>query len=260
MPRFIIHLRVSKVPFIGIRNEGTAYFHNSSTSKLQSCVDWLGADVSTLGKYPERSWHGNNGREIRSAKMPQQRALNVERLAQQVRDLTERLAEHDGFRRSLEEKLQHAHEALEHYRTASKVQREQEARRHEQQVQQLQAELRQVNQTLIVKQNEITQLNRDNARLVAEAGAATRYLREQQAHSEQLQKALSQGLADHARAKAEHDALQTTARAQATELTQVHEARESLTADLTKLAAQFDAQQQLLGDYRMRLGLTDAAG
>ncbi|MFL9989623.1 integrase, partial [Paraburkholderia sediminicola] len=85
-------------------------------------------------------------------------------------------------------------------------------------------------------------------------------LREQQAHSEQLQKALSQGLADHARAKAEHDALQTTARVQATELTQVHEARESLTADLTKLAAQFDAQQQLLGDYRMRLGLTDAAG
>jgi chromosome segregation ATPase len=190
----------------------------------------------------------------------QQRALNVERLAQQVRNLTERLAEHDGFRRSLEEKLQHAHEALEHYRTASKEQREQEARRHEQQVQQLQAELRQVNQTLIVKQNEITQLNRDNARLVAEAGAATRYLREQQAHSEQLQKALSQGLADHARAKAEHDALQTTARAQATELTQVHEARESLTANLTKLAAQFDAQQQLVGDYRMRLGLTDAAG
>ncbi|CAE6876306.1 hypothetical protein R69746_08826 [Paraburkholderia aspalathi] len=190
----------------------------------------------------------------------QQRALDVERLTQQAHDLTERLAEHDGFRRSLEEKLQHAHEALEHYRMASKEQREQEARRHEQQVQQLQAELRQVNQTLIVKQNEITQLNRDNARLVAEAGAATRYLREQQAHGEQLQNALSQALADHARAKAEHDALQTTARAQATELTQVREARESLTADLTKLAAQFDAQQQLLGDYRMRLGLTDAAG
>ncbi|MFM0047133.1 DNA-binding protein [Paraburkholderia sediminicola] len=188
----------------------------------------------------------------------QQRALNVERLAQQVRDLTERLAEHDGFRRSLEEKLQHAHEALEHYRTASREQREQEARRHEQQVQQLQAELRQTNQTQIVKQNEITQLNRDNARLVAEAGAATRYLREQQTRCEQLQNALSQALADHARAKAEHDILQTTARAQATQLTQVHEARESLTADLTKLAAQFDARQQLLVDYRMRLGIAEA--
>jgi chromosome segregation ATPase len=56
-----------------------------------------------------------------------QRALDVERLTQQVRDLTERLAEHDGFRQSLEEKLHHAHEALEHYRTASREQREQQA-------------------------------------------------------------------------------------------------------------------------------------
>ncbi|ORC49133.1 hypothetical protein B2G74_13835 [Burkholderia sp. A27] len=80
-----------------------------------------------------------------------------------------------------------------------------------------------MNQTLIVKQNEIAQLNRDNARLVAEASAATRHLRGQQAHSEQLQNALNQALADHARAKAEHDALQTTARGQATELTQVRE-------------------------------------
>jgi chromosome segregation ATPase len=190
----------------------------------------------------------------------QQRALDVERLTQQTHDLTERLTEHDGFRRSLEEKLQHAHEALEHYRTASKEQREQEARRHEQQVQQLQAELRQANQTLIVKQNEITQLNKDNARLVAEAGAATRRQREEHAHGEQLQSALNRALADHARAEAERDALQTVGRSQAAELTQAREARESLNADLTKLAAQFDAQQQLLVDYRMRLGLAGVAG
>jgi chromosome segregation ATPase len=164
-----------------------------------------------------------------------------------------------GFRRSLEEKLQHAHEALEHYRTASKEQREQEARRHEQQVQQLQAELRQANQTLMVKLNEITQLNKDNARLVAEAGAATRRQREEQAQGEQLQSALNRALADHARAEAERDALQTAGRSQAAELTQAREARELLTADLTKLAAQFDAQQQLLVDYRMHMGLAGAA-
>ena len=190
----------------------------------------------------------------------QQRALDVERLTQQTHDLTERLTEYDGFRRSLEEKLQHAHEALEHYRTASREQREQEARRHERQVQQLQAELRQANQTLIVKQNEITQLNKDNARLVAEAGAATRRQREEHAHGEQLQSALNRALADHARAEAERDALQTVGRSQAAELTQAREARESLNADLTKLAARFDAQQQLLVDYRMRLGLSGVAG
>jgi len=43
------------------------------------------------------------------------------------------------------------------------------------------------------------------------------YVGEQQAHSEQLQNALSQVLTDHAHTKAEHDALQTT-RARATEL------------------------------------------
>lgn len=57
----------------------------------------------------------------------------------------------------------------EHYRQASKEQREQEQRRHESQVQQLQLELRQLQQTLIIKQDELTQLNRDNARLLTEA-------------------------------------------------------------------------------------------
>jgi chromosome segregation ATPase len=156
--------------------------------QAQAEIAKLAGDVAALrtqlaeadiGITRERAAHGDTQTAL------QQRALDVERLAQQVRDLTERLSEHDGFRRSLEEKLQHAYAALEHYRTASKEQREQEARRHEQQVQQLQAELRQVNQMAIVKQNEITQLNRDNARLVAEAGVATRHLREQQAHSEQ---------------------------------------------------------------------------
>ncbi|APF89072.1 hypothetical protein [Ralstonia pseudosolanacearum] len=50
----------------------------------------------------------------------QPRTLETERLAQQVRDLTEQLAEHDCFQRSLEEALQHTHQALEHFRNASK--------------------------------------------------------------------------------------------------------------------------------------------
>ncbi|GAB7543071.1 hypothetical protein [Cupriavidus sp. 8B] len=57
----------------------------------------------------------------------QQRALEGEYLAQQARDLSERLTEHDGFRRSLEEKLQQARDALEHYRAVSKKQRGQDA-------------------------------------------------------------------------------------------------------------------------------------
>ncbi|MGK8404578.1 hypothetical protein [Burkholderia cenocepacia] len=57
----------------------------------------------------------------------QQRAIDIERLSQQVHDQTVRLAEHESFRQSLEEKLKHAHDALEHYRSASREQREQGA-------------------------------------------------------------------------------------------------------------------------------------
>jgi DNA repair exonuclease SbcCD ATPase subunit len=91
------------------------------------------------------------------------------RLQQANRDLEERHKDRDAQIHSLEEKHRHARDTLEHYRQASKEQREQEQRRHESQVQQLQLELRQLQQTLIIKQDELTQLNRDNARLLTEA-------------------------------------------------------------------------------------------
>jgi len=99
----------------------------------------------------------------------QQAELENARLTQANSDQEARLADRDSQIRSLEDKHQHARDALEHYRQASKDQREQEQRRQEAQVQQLQVELRQLQQTLIIKQDELTQLNRDNARLLAEA-------------------------------------------------------------------------------------------
>ncbi|MCO5396758.1 DNA-binding protein [Ralstonia soli] len=190
----------------------------------------------------------------------QQRALEAERRAQQVQDLTERLTEHEGFRRSLEEKLQHAHQALEHFRNASKEQRDQDARRHEQQVQQLQVELRQANQTLIVKQGEITQLNKDGARLVAEAGAAAKRVRELEARGEQVQTELSQAKAHQARTEAERDALRAAMQAQTEDLTATRTEREQMAAELAKLTARLETQQLLLTDYRTRLGLANPAG
>ncbi|MFZ6678710.1 DNA-binding protein [Undibacterium sp. Tian12W] len=101
-------------------------------------------------------------------------------LAQQVIDLRERLAENEVHRQSLEEKHQHARDALEHYRMSVKEQRDQDIRRHEQQVQQLQAEQRQLQQSLINKQNEITRLNQDGARWVAEIAQAQKNIYEEQ--------------------------------------------------------------------------------
>ncbi|PWK45778.1 DNA-binding protein [Pseudomonas sp. B21-040] len=87
-----------------------------------------------------------------------------------------RLQDKDEQIRSLEEKHLHAREALEHYRNAVKEQREQEQSRHESQVQQIQMELRQSQQSAMVRQDEITQLHRDNERLFTENRGTQREL------------------------------------------------------------------------------------
>ncbi|MCK5770850.1 DNA-binding protein [Algiphilus sp.] len=82
------------------------------------------------------------------------------------------LKEKQAHLESLEEKHRHSREALEHYRQSVKEQRDQDQRRHEQQIQQLQTEIRTLNQTISVKQGDLTQLNKDNARLISELSAA----------------------------------------------------------------------------------------
>lgn len=114
----------------------------------------------------------------------QQTEVENARLLQANHDQEVRLQDRDEQIRSLEDKHQHARDTLEHYRQASKEQREQEQRRHEAQVQQLQVEQRQLQQTLMIKQDELTHLNRDNARLLAEAHQQQKDL---QAHLRQLE-------------------------------------------------------------------------
>jgi len=89
-------------------------------------------------------------------------------LCQACSDYELRINDKDEQIRSLEEKHLHARDALEHYRNAIKDQREQEQRRHEGQLQQVQAELRQAQQSAMMRQDEITQLHRDNERLLIE--------------------------------------------------------------------------------------------
>lgn len=91
------------------------------------------------------------------------------RISQNCIDLELRVQEKDEQIRSLEEKHLHVRDALEHYRNAVKDQRKQEQSRHEGQIQQIQVELRQLQQTLAIKQDELTRLNRDNERLLGES-------------------------------------------------------------------------------------------
>jgi len=109
-------------------------------------------------------------------------------LNQALSDFELRLKDKDEQIRSLEEKHLHARDALEHYRNAVKEQREQEQRRHEGQVQQIQMELRQAQQSALVRQGEITQLHRDNERLLTENRGT---LRELSLLQEQLKQANS---------------------------------------------------------------------
>lgn len=102
--------------------------------------------------------------------------VDAERRGQQITDLEVLLKEKSDHLVSLEENHQHGREALQHYRESVKEHRAQEQRRHDQQVQQLQAEQRQLREALSVKQGDITQLNKDNARLVAELSEARKQL------------------------------------------------------------------------------------
>jgi DNA repair exonuclease SbcCD ATPase subunit len=111
---------------------------------------------------------------------------------QQVIDIRERLAENESHRKSLEEKHQHAREALEHYRESVREQRSQDQRQHEQQMQQLRAEIRHLQQALVVKQEDVTRLNQEGARLVADLSHAQKALHDEGARIHRLEQRLEE--------------------------------------------------------------------
>lgn len=139
--------------------------YQNQVRQAESCIQQLEGQCAELTEQLQ----GVQQALQQEQQLRQQAEVENARLLQANHDQEARLQDRDGQIRSLEDKHQHARDALEHYRQASKEQREQEQRRHESQVQQMQLELRQLQQTLIVKQDELTQLNRDNARLLAEA-------------------------------------------------------------------------------------------
>lgn len=98
----------------------------------------------------------------------QETVLVRTKLAQEVSDLRERLVREEQHRQSLEDKHQQARESLEHFRLSAKEQREQEHRKHDQEVQYLQSELRNVNKALTVKQQETTHAHQECTRLLGE--------------------------------------------------------------------------------------------
>ncbi|MFL1547322.1 DNA-binding protein [Pseudomonas sp. O39] len=100
-------------------------------------------------------------------------------LSQRCSDLDAQVSDKNKQIQSLEEKHVHARGALEHYRESVKEQREQDQRRHESQLHESQVEQRKLRESLAVKQDESTRLNRDNGRLLGESRQQVKTLNSQ---------------------------------------------------------------------------------
>ncbi|WP_438868535.1 DNA-binding protein [Pseudomonas sp. L1(2025)] len=169
-------------------------------------------------------------------------------LSQACSDYELRINDKDEQIRSLEDKHLHARDALEHYRNAVKEQREQEQRRHEGQLQQVQAELRQAQQSAMVRQDEITQLHRDNERLLIEHRVTSKELtalQEQSRKEQAQQQTLSEQLG---RIESERTLLQERLRVAVEEgqarqaaLSEQQQVSKTLELDLIKAQASIEA-------------------
>ncbi len=186
--------------------------------------------------------------------------LRAHRLEQEVAGLKNQLATAEKHQASLEEKHQHAREALEHYRLSIKEQRDQDQRRHEQQLQQLQAEIRQFQQSLIVKQNEITETSKDNARLAAELIASRKQLAHSERETKEYQHALT--VEKEKSATQEYRLLDAASKIAAltAELHAVHEKSETevsksiaLQNECQKMEAKLEAQVMLIDALKGQL-------
>ena len=188
---------------------------------------------------------------------------------QQVEDLKQRLAENEAHRQSLEEKHLHARRALEHYRQSVKEQREADIRRHEQQVQQVQAELRLAQQTIAVKQDETTRLNQEGAKLVAELSHTKQDLYEQLTRGRKLEEKIDTLQTLHTRAAdterqlaakiAEAELLAEQLAAANDQITPIKTQFRELELSLAQADAKLQAQEQIGEQLRAYLDKLAAA-
>lgn len=92
------------------------------------------------------------------------------RLEEACRQQLQLLEERATTIHSLETKHQQARESLEHFRQQHQLQRQEELQRHDQQLSQLQGEVRGLREQLAVRQEELTQLFRDLERSTSSQG------------------------------------------------------------------------------------------
>lgn len=218
------------------------------------------AAMSTQLQRTETALRDEQATHVATRQVLAERVTEVAQLGERIAGMTMRLTEHESHARSLEEKHQHAREALEHYRTSAKEQREQEQRRHEHQVQALQVELRQAQEGLTAKNHELMQLNRDNVQWLERHGRLERELAQVRQASEALRPeldALRQTAAEHQALKKRWsedtqalNAVRADLAGARTDAAKERDRRELAEADALRASVRMETLEQLLSQLR----------
>ncbi|PBJ19643.1 hypothetical protein BSF44_44760 [Pseudomonas sp. ACN8] len=130
----------------------------------------------------------------------------------EMSELQQELSKRDLLVQSLNERCEHLKASLDHYREQQRAQREQDLDRYDQQTQQLLREQRTLQATLLQKQEEIAQLNRDNERLLTEARLTARQASSDAQEFRQAQAAWQERAHTHQEAQAQWQAEQVDLR------------------------------------------------
>ena len=145
--------------------------HKAEIAELNNVVAALRDEVESFRSQAERQALDLAAEKVAHTETrasQQEERIARAQLTQRIQDMEGQLAKEETHRQSLEEKHQHAREALEHFRSAAKEQREQDQRQFEQQIQFLQGELRAAKDAANTKQQELISSHQDNARLSSE--------------------------------------------------------------------------------------------
>ena len=149
--------------------------HKAEIAALNNTITALRHEVESFRSQSERQaleLAAEKAAHTETLAALQEERIGRAQMSQRIQDMEGQLAKEEAHRVSLEEKHQHAREALEHFRSAAKEQREQDQRQFEQQIQFLQGELRAAKDMANGKQQELISSHESNARLSSELGNA----------------------------------------------------------------------------------------
>lgn len=237
------------------RIQTTEERHNLVVAERQRQLDVLRQELMAISEHRDKLEHQHREalaqiEELKHAR--HQDALQLSSVAAENRYLSGTIQDKEKHIQSLEEKHTHARQALEHYRESVKTQREQEQHRHDQQVQQLQAELRLSHQALSVKQQECTTLKEQTQQQSAELHHATQSVSkiEQQLlgilnNQQQTEQQLYRKDTELNRLQKQHEDLQQQYAAASAKVASLQENEQAWLQEKAALSASLSTQQQL---------------